>query len=161
MVMDRQQRRVDLPVSKAWAVEIAQQHADDVVLAAALFKPNAAGNCELSWSGWKSRQIMKARGTYLGERVVLALTPIDVYAVELVFWGRVHRTIRRWARSDLFVSMVVTRGREPDPRWPALLIASRRGRLLAEVQALIRDNDAERVGGLLLAGNRALGDRSR
>jgi hypothetical protein len=160
MVMDHQRRQVDLPESRTWAVEIAQQHADDVVLTAALFKPNAAGNWELSWSGWKSRQIMKARGTYLGERVVLAFTPLDVYAVELLFWGRLHRTICRWSRSELFVSMVVTRGREPDPRWPALLIASRRGRLLAEVQALIRDNDAERVGKLLLAGNRALRDRS-
>ena len=145
-------RLLDAQDGEAWVRELAQQHAEDVVIAASLFKPNAPGSSELSWSGLKPRQMMKARGIYLGERTILAITPLDVYAVEILFGGRIQRTIRRWARSDLVVSTVTTRGRPAGPRWPALLIANRNGRQLAEVQALTRDDEAEQVARLLLVG---------
>jgi hypothetical protein len=152
MLTERKRRLLDLQHGEAWARELAQRHADDVVIAASLFKPNTPGSSELSWSGLKPRQMMKARGTYLGERTILAITPLDVYAVEILFGGRIQRAIRRWTRSDLLVSTVTTRGRPAGPRWPALLIANRNGRQLAEVQALTRDDEAERVGQLLLTG---------
>jgi hypothetical protein len=159
--VEREPSILDAKDGETWVRELAQQHADDVVIAASLFKPNAPGNSELSWSGLKARQVMKARGTYLGERTVVAITPLDVYVVEVLYGGRIQRTIRRWARSNLFVSTVTTRGRPPGPRWPALLIASREGRQLAEVQALIADDEAEHVGQLLLAGNYTHGDHVR
>jgi hypothetical protein len=152
MLTERKRCLLDVQDGEAWARELAQRHADDVVIAASLFKPNAAGSSELSWSGWKPRQMMKARGTYLGERTILAITPLDVYAVQVLFGGRIQRAIRQWARRDLLVSTVTTRGRPAGPRWPALLIANRNGRQLAEVQALTRDDEAERVGQLLVTG---------
>jgi hypothetical protein len=152
MLTERRRRLLDAQDGEDWARELAQQHAEDVVIAASLFKPNAPGSSELSWSGLKPRQMMKARGTYLGERTILAITALDVYAVEISFGGRIERTIRRWARSDLLVSTVTTRGRPAGPRWPAILIANRNGRQLAEVQALTRDDEAEHVARLLLAG---------
>ncbi len=161
MVTEHRRSHLDGQRGETWARELAQQHAADVVIAASLFKPNAPGNSELSWSGLQARQVMKARGTYLGERTILAITPLDVYAVEILFRGWIRRTIRRWARSDLFVSTITTRGRPPSSRWPALLIASREGRQRAEVQALNRDDEAERVGQLLLTGNYANGNHAR
>jgi hypothetical protein len=152
MLTERRRRLLDAQDGENWARELAQQHAEDVVIAASLFKPNAPGSSELSWSGLKPRQVMKARGTYLGERTILAITALDVYAVEISFGGWIERTIRRWARSDLLVSTVTTRGRPAGPRWPAILIANRNGRQLAEVQALTRDDEAEHVTRLLLAG---------
>jgi hypothetical protein len=152
MLMEHRRRLLQAQDGEAWARELAQQHAEDVVIAASLFKPNAPGSSELSWSGLKPRQVMKARGTYLGERTILAITALDVYAVEILFGGRIDRTVRRWARSDLLVATVTTRGRPAGPRWPALLIANRNGRQLAEVQALTRDDEAEQVARLLLAG---------
>jgi hypothetical protein len=152
MVTERKRGLLDVQDGEAWARELAQQHADDVLIAASLFKPNAPGTSELSWSGLKPRQMMKARGTYLGERTILAISPLHVYAVEMLFGGRIHRGIRRWTRSDLLVSTVTTRGRPAGPRWPALLIANRNGRQLAEVQALTRDDEAEHVAQLLLTG---------
>jgi hypothetical protein len=160
-VTERQRGQLDVQHGETWARELAQQHADDVVLAASLFKPNAGGTSGLSWAGLRARQVMKGRGIYLGERVVLAITPLDVYAVETLFGGRMHRTIRRWSRSDLFVSTVTTRGRPASPRWPALLVATREGRQLADVQALHHDDEAEHVGQLLLAGNFTRGNPGR
>jgi hypothetical protein len=152
MLTQRRRRLLDAQDGEDLARDLAQQHAEDVVIAASLFKPNAPGSSELSWSGLKPRQMMKARGTYLGERTILAITALDVYAVEISFGGRIERTIRRWARSDLLVSTVTTRGRPAGPRWPAILIANRNGRQLAELQALTRDGEAEHVARLLLAG---------
>jgi hypothetical protein len=147
MVMERLRSNLDLPPR-----ELAQRHADDVVLAAALFKPNAPGNSELTWAGHRQRQVMKARGTYLGEIVVLAVTPLDVFVIEAL-QGRVHRAIRTWSRHDLSVATVTSYCGAPDPRWPALLISSRNGRQLGDVQAVNRDEEAERVGQLLLTAN--------
>jgi hypothetical protein len=133
--------------------DLAQRHADDVVYAAARFKPNAAGNHELSWGGFGQRQLLKASGSYLAERVVLAITPLDVYAIELCFLGRVQRVVRQWSRAAITVSAVAAHGRAADSG-SALRIENRRGRTLAEVQPLRQDAETTRLTELLLRAGR-------
>ena len=81
-------RLLDVQGGEAWARELAQQHAEDVVIAASLFKPNAPGSSELSWSGLKPRQMMKARGIYLGERTISSCRPSPREAGQPVRDGR-------------------------------------------------------------------------
>src|SRR5262245_11078472 len=136
------------------ARELAQRHADDVVYAAARFKPNAAGNHELSWGGFGQRQILKAGGAYIAERVILAITPLEIYAIEVFLLARVQRVARRWSRAGISVSCVPARGRPMHSDWPALRIETATGRSLVEVQALHRDVETTRVINLLLAAGR-------
>jgi hypothetical protein len=64
--------------------DVAQPRCDDVVLAAAVFAPNAAGRRELSCvRGMSERQVLKSRGAYFAERVLIAITPIEVVAVAM------------------------------------------------------------------------------
>ena len=70
----------------SWSRELVQARAEDVVLAAGLFKPNAPGSHEFTTStGFGHRQILKARGAYLGERIVLGITPLHVHALAVFF----------------------------------------------------------------------------
>lgn len=134
--------------------EVVQRRAEDVVLAAALFKPNAPGNFDVSPAGFGDRQLLKARGAYLGERVLLGVTPLDVYALVVFANGRIRHLVARWARDDIVVSRVPAKRhrREPrDPTWPALVVSSY-GRALAELQAVDRTVDAERLVDLLCDG---------
>jgi len=136
----------------AWARETVQRWADDVVLAAAVFKPNAAGNHDLSPSGFGDRQILKACCAYLGERVILGVTPLHVHAVDLALGGHLARTVGRWGRDELLIAPVAakrTRVRN-DPNWPAIVVCFRSGRPIAELQVLRHDEEAERVVELLL-----------
>jgi hypothetical protein len=138
-----------------WACETVQRHADDVVLAAGMFKPNAPGRFCLSPSGFGDRQLLTARGAVLGERLLLGVTPLDLYAIDLILGGRLGRLVARWSRDDLVVQMVAAkRGRRDaaDPLWPALLISLRTGIPSAEVQVVERDSDSERLVALLLTG---------
>jgi len=137
----------------SWMRELAQRHADDVVLAAALFKPNAVGNHELSWGGFGQRQLLKARGAYLAERTVLAVTPLEVVAVALSFGDRVERKVRCWRRGAMSVACVVAHGRAWDVAWPAVLITNRSGRMAAEVQPLHADAESGGVTALLLGNH--------
>ena len=91
----------------------------------------------------------------------MAVTALDVYAIELLLGGRIHRTIYRWQRTELVVQPVATIGGGHDPRWPALLIARRGGRMLAEVQPLHRDTASDGVCRLLLADSRRRRDLVR
>jgi hypothetical protein len=146
----------------AWACETVQRHADDVVLAAARCKPNAPGGFELSPSGFGTRQLLKARGAYLGERVLLGLTPLHLYAVELLVGGRIRRVVARSARADLAVEIVAanrSRRETGDQRRPALLISRRDGWPFAEVQVVEPDADSERLVALLLSGSSIVGHR--
>jgi hypothetical protein len=136
-------------------LELAQRHADDVVYAAARFKPNATGNHELSWGGFGRRQVLKAEGAYLAERVVLAVTPLHVCVIELACFGRIERLIRRWPRASVTVSFTAAHGRTQHLGWPALLIASHRGRALADVQAVCHDDAAQVVAELLVSDGTA------
>jgi hypothetical protein len=138
---------------------LVQARADDVVLAAGLFKPNAAGSHELTnGGGFGQRQLLKARGAYLAERVVLGVTPLHVHALAVFFGGRVARAAGCWPRSDLIAVAVDAIGDRVDPVWPALLLAGRHGREIAELQVLRRDESAWSVLALLLRAN-ATSDR--
>ena len=141
--------------SVSWAREVVQRQADDVVLLAGLFKPNAPGNFDFSPSGIGDRQLLKSRGVYLGERILLGITPLHLYAIELVAGGRLQCVVGRWQREDLVPTTVLAqRGRTEihDPHWPAVLVTRRRGRPLAELQVVDRDRETGRLLDLLLSG---------
>ena len=60
-ISDRLDAHLDLGAGTSWSRELVQARADDVVLAAALFKPNAAGSRELTLgAGFGQRQLLKA-----------------------------------------------------------------------------------------------------
>jgi hypothetical protein len=133
------------------ARELAQAYAQDVVVAAAVFQPNAPGNWDLSPRGFGARQLLKARGAYLAERVVVAVTPLEVYAITLHFRGRVRRCVGRWPRSQL-----VGRSVPPltvRPPGPAILLTRRDGRDVAELRACASDEESTRLLALLADGS--------
>ena len=134
-----------------WARAVVQRHADDVVVAAARFKPNAAGRFDLSPAGFGQRAILKSQGAYLAERLLVGVTPLHVHVVRLVFGGRLARPAERWERDEIDVVPVPSHGRELDPVGLALRVARRTGRPLAELQPLHRDRETERVVDLLLS----------
>jgi hypothetical protein len=157
-------RPTDAFLGGSWFRELVQARSDDVVVAAALFKPNAPGNFDLSPSGFGDRQLLKACCAYLGERIVLGVTPVHVHAVELLFGGRVARTITRWPRDDLSITRVSARRGRHEKRsqsWPAFVVTLRSGRPLAELQAVNFDDDAVSVVDLLGSGRSILTDRKR
>jgi len=138
---------------RSWARELAQPFVDDVVLAASLFKPNAAGGFEFSWSGFSQRQMLKARGTYLAERVILGVTAIEACALELALGHFIVRILGRWRRVDLVVHTVDAHGTAGPSGVPALSLADH-NRELAELQALRADHETARVVDLLLSDPR-------
>jgi hypothetical protein len=137
----------------SWAREIVQTRADDVVLAAAPFKPNAVGSHELTvGAGFGQRQLLKARGVYLGERIVVGVTPLHVHVLALLFGGRASRLVAQWPREELRSEPVRALGNAADAPWPAVLLADRHGRGLAELRASEHDDEAWEVLILLLRG---------
>ena len=86
---------------------------------------------------------------YLAERVVLAVTPLDVCALELVFGRFVLRLLGSWRRDDLHVKAVEPQGQPIDIRCPALLLATDEWGL-AELLAVRPDDETARVIDLLL-----------
>lgn len=121
-------------------IEVAQRHLPDIVVSAGLFKPNAPGRSEFtSWSGFQQRAQLKSRSAYLAERLLVAVTPIELAAFTVRFGGFIG-TSRRWGTDDLIVAVTPGRSREPDPP-PAFLLASRsRPWTRLEIQP-ISDND--------------------
>lgn len=153
-------RRAVRSTDRAWSAGwsrvqgLVQARADDVVLAAAIFKPNAAGWHELaSATGFGQRQLLKARGAYLGERVVLGVTPLHLHALAVFCGCRMSRAVGRWSRGEVVATAVCAMTDHIEPLWPALLISRRDGRDIAELQVLRRDDHAWRVLALLLRGN--------
>jgi hypothetical protein len=131
--------------------DLVQTRADDVVLAAARFKPNAVGSHELTMgTGFGQRQLLKARGAYLGERVVIGVTPLHVYLLALLFGGRASSLVARLPRDELRAELVGALGNAADALWPAVLLADRSRRCLAELQPLEHDDEAWQVLALLL-----------
>jgi hypothetical protein len=66
---------------------------------------------------------MKSRGAYLGERVVLAVTPYEIAAFDVRVGGFLGTELS-WPREDLIVAAIDSVSRSEDPP-PAFLIASR------------------------------------
>lgn len=118
-----------------------QPYADDVVLAAAMFKPNAVGWHELtSASGFGQRQLLKARGAYLAERVVLGVTPLHLLASAVYFGGHALRELGCWARRDVVATPISAVDDPAETPWPALLLSVAGGRDLAELQVVLHDD---------------------
>lgn len=139
-----------------WPQDLAQAVAQDVVLAAARFKPNAAGYHEFALgAGFGHRQLLKARGTYLGERVILGATALHLHALVLCFGGRLAREVGCWRRAEVSAHLIPARDRIGDESRPALLLCDRDRRGLAELQALPFGEDAWELLTLLVRTNRA------
>jgi hypothetical protein len=141
----------------SWLRELVQARAQDVVLAASLFKPNAAGSYELTTSaGFGQRQILKADGAYFGERVVLGVTPLDLHALLVFFGGRWSRTVACWPRSDIAVSPVPARGKATEASGAAVLLRNHALNRKVELQALHDDEDTQYLLRLLVACHPAI-----
>jgi hypothetical protein len=141
----------------AWR-EFVQSRAQDVVLAASLFKPNAAGSYELTTAaGFGHRQILKADGSYFGERVILGITPLHMHALVVFFGGRVSRVVACWPRSDISASVVPARGKASKASHTALLLRNRALSRKVELQALYDDEDTLVLIRLLLACHSSIG----
>jgi hypothetical protein len=146
--MDRSRLTADdeparAPSSRPSARDRVQSHAVDVVYAAALFKPNAAGRNEFAgMAGFGHRQLLKARGAFLAERVLIGLTPLHIHALAVHFAGHALREVGCWRRGELFATAVPAVGDTALPPWPALLLTNRRGDEIAELQVAIRNDDA-------------------
>jgi hypothetical protein len=126
-----------------WVRELVQRHADDVVLAAAYCKPNAPGGGELrSFAALEARQLLKACGAYLGERIALGATALHLHAVSLFFGHRLARVVGSWPRADVYATPLCALGDKVEPAWPALHLTDARGKSRAELQVVERDDDA-------------------
>ena len=118
------------PLPGSLARQLVQQHADDVVLAAALCKPNAPGSHEL------------ASFAALGARVALGVTALHVHALALFVGHRFVRAVGCWPRAEVYATPIFALGDTVDPVWPAVLLTDARGKPRAELQVLERDDDA-------------------
>jgi len=131
------------PSFRSWVRELVQVHADDVVLAAALCKPNAPGSHELaSFEALAQRQLLKARGAYLADTVALGVTPLHVHALGLFLGRRIVRAVGSWPRDELYATPVDALGDTRDPTWPALLLTDAYRRPHAELRLIERHDDA-------------------
>jgi hypothetical protein len=104
--------------------DVAQPRCDDVVIAAAAFGPNAAGRRELSTlRGMSQRQMLKSRGAYLADRVLLAVTPLEVIAMALGPVSSRFREVLRWRRDAMLVRAIESNVGAGRACRPAFLIA--------------------------------------
>jgi hypothetical protein len=126
--------------------ELAQPFAADEVLAAALFRPNAPGHRMLNPSG--STHEVAGRGIFLGEQLLVAVTPVEVILLTAPFGNWRQRALITARRSEVTVETVVTAGRD-DPRWPAIQLGLPGLRVL-EVRARLETEESWRVLELLL-----------
>ena len=133
--------------------DLAQSRCDDVVLAASTFKPNAAGRVELGgWRGFQDRQLLKGRGAYLGERVLVAVTTLEIVALALVPIG-FGRNRLAWKRSEVVARAVVARTNPTEIPLPAFVLGGRgRGRRI-ELAALTDDESTASVLGHLFTAD--------
>lgn len=121
--------------------EAAQRYCDDVVLVAALFKPNAPGRGELrGLRALSERQLLKSRAVYLSERMLIAVTPVEVVAIAMdaAAFGRTRRRV--WTHAELRVDVIASRA-GTDAAGPALRLSCRGRSPMLEI-APIAENDA-------------------
>ena len=127
-----------------WACEAAQPHVPDIVLAAGLFQPNAVGRFELSsFAGFQQRQLLKSRGTTVWERMLLAITPIELLAVEVLMGSVLCPVKLHWPLSSVRARPVRPKRRSPDLEWPGVRlerVAS--GRVIAELRVVHHDDSS-------------------
>jgi hypothetical protein len=107
--------------------EVAQPFCDDVVVAAAWFRPNAPGRWELSsFSALGERQLLKSRAAYFAERILVAVTPVEVVAIAMDATAIFRNRLRVWPRSELAVQLIPSRVDRHAPAGDAVQL-SRRG----------------------------------
>jgi hypothetical protein len=129
--------------------DLAQAHCDDVVVAGSTFKPNAAGRSELGgWRGIKDRQLLKGRSAYLGERVLLAVTTVEVVALALgpIGFGRKRLA---WKRSETFARAVRAKTNPLERALPAFVVGGLGRSSRIELAALADDEATASVLGYL------------
>jgi hypothetical protein len=126
-------------------LDVAQRWCDDEVLAAAYVKPNGPGRFELDGLGAiASRQLMKGRGVYFCERILLAVTSVEVVAIAADLWSVVFARRMVWKRTELAAAAVGSAdGSRPDA--PALLLTRRNARPALEVIGLGDDGPMRTV----------------
>ena len=131
--------------------EIAQPRCDDVVVAAAAFGPNAAGRRELSSiRGMSERQVLKSRASFLADRVLLAVTPLEVIAMALGPLSSRFREVLRWKRDSIVIRGIESHARVANLLRPAFLIGSPWGPRL-ELAPLAQDDNTRHVLHLLFS----------
>ncbi len=90
--------------------DLAQPFCDDVVHVAGFFRPNAPGRSELSGiRALSERQLLKSRGAYLAERVLIAVTPLEVVAIAFGPGAMVHLQRVVWSRAHLMARLIPSR----------------------------------------------------
>jgi hypothetical protein len=124
---------------------------DDVVVAAAAFRPNTRRVL-----GPHPLAALRERYDHIGasaRRLFLAVTPLELYAFALTPWSHLGPPIGRWHRDELQVSALTARGQPCGTRWPAMLVADGTGKQLFEVQADPASTEAELLTDLLVWGH--------
>ena len=118
----------------------------------AVFQPNAPGGGEFrGCSAFGHRQLLKASGLYLAERVVIAVGSTEVALWPLLPGGFAGRSIGRWSSDRVLAFRVPATGGD-EPAWPAfVLVDIGNARLLAELRAVRHDRPSEQVIRLLAA----------
>jgi hypothetical protein len=132
-------------VEPAPRLAAAQRWCDDEVLAAAYVKPNGPGRFELDGiEAITSRQLMKGRGVYFCERILLAVTPVEVVAIAADLWSILFARRMVWKRSELAAIAVGSHDGER-PEAPGLLLTRRHARPALEVIGLGSDGPMRTV----------------
>src|SRR5262249_42950535 len=67
--------------------------------------------------------VLKSRGAYLADRVLLAVTPLEVIAIALGPVSSRFREVLRWRRDAMLVRAIESNARTGRERRPAFLIA--------------------------------------
>jgi hypothetical protein len=106
-------------------LELAQQFCDDVVLAQGCFKPNAPGRWELSsLRALSERQLLKSQASYFAERILVAVTPVQVVAIATDALSLLCRRCLVWSREELRVQQMPSRAEQRSPTDHALLLSN-------------------------------------
>jgi hypothetical protein len=134
---------------------MAQPYCDDVVLVAGFFSPNAPTLSEpASPLALRERERLIGRGAYLSERVLLAVTPLEVVAIAMGPGAMTHLQRVVWRRPEvvarLIPSRAVGRGRTDD----ALCVAWESGLPQLELEWDPDDAASQAVVDCLLVGSR-------
>ena len=132
--------------------EQLQAEVPDVVLAAAVFQPNALGRSELgSLRGLQHRQLLKGEARYLGERLLVGVTPLEV-CITVLWWRRVPSPWARWRwpRAEVLCSPVRTWGTDLRSGVAAVRLERADGRPIADVRPVEVGGESDEVIHLLL-----------
>lgn len=133
--------------------EVAQHFCDDVVSAAAWFKPNAPGRWELSsFSALGERQLLKSRAAYFAERILVAVTPLEVVAIAMDLTALFRNRTRSWTRAELAVQLIPSRVDVHEPSGDAVRLSRGGWFPRLEIAPLVDDRESWAVLDQLFGG---------